>query len=181
MDFLSTAGSTGPRRTKLSQTFRQAPGTLAERIDALQTERAREIGASETPDPAALASSGGFQQFHVPFSVDTQQAREHISAALPAATASRARWEESLHSGLLYIDARYKGQPELPLRREEYRISMEPTLVRLQAEETRLRNALSIIDQLAALPVDAQSYVLALVCDRTPKAPNPDPSLLTPS
>jgi hypothetical protein len=57
----------------------------------------------------------------------------------------------------------------------------EQELAHAQAEETRLRNSLSIIDQLSALTVDAQAYVLALVCDRTPKAPNPDPSLITPS
>lgn len=57
----------------------------------------------------------------------------------------------------------------------------EQELARAQAEETLVRNSLSIIDQLSAIAVDAQAYVLALVCDRTPKAPNPDPSLITPS
>jgi hypothetical protein len=63
-------------------------------------------------------------------------------------------------------------------------LAQQQALIRLahaQAEETRLRNALSIIEQLSALTVDAQAYVLALVCDRTPKAPNPDSSLITPS
>jgi hypothetical protein len=50
-------------------------------------------------------------------------------------------------------------------------------LARAQAEEKRLNNSVSIIDQLSSVAADAQSYVLALVCDRTPKAPNPDRSL----
>lgn len=93
---LSGAGSTATRRTTLFKNFRQVTGPIADRIEALETDLAREIGASDTPDHAALAASMGFQRFHVPFSFDTQQAREHISVALAAAAATRAAKESEL-------------------------------------------------------------------------------------
>jgi hypothetical protein len=80
------------------------------------------------------------------------------------------------------VDTGRIAELERDLAQQQALISAkEQELAHAQAEETRLRNALSIIEQLSALTVDAQAYVLALVCDRTPKAPNPDSSLITPS
>jgi hypothetical protein len=208
---LSGAGSTATRRTMLSKKFRQVTGPIADRIDALETDLAQEIGASDTPDHAALAASVGFQRFHVTFSFDTQQAREHTSVALAAAVATRAAKESEfgaagnkLHD-LMQTKLQWQTNPPQVLVRDhrggrivehsamdtrriaglERDLAQQQTLVgakeqelaRAQAEETRLRNSLSIIEQLSAIPVDAQAYVLALVCDRTPLCPDPDPAL----
>lgn len=48
-------------------------------------------------------------------------------------------------------------------------------------EETRLRAALSIVEQLAAVPVDPQPHVFACICDRIPRAPDPDVTLFSPA
>ena len=38
-------------------------------------------------------------------------------------------------------------------------------------------NAQGVLDQLQAMSADPNPHVAALVCDRIPKAPNPDPAL----
>jgi hypothetical protein len=212
---LSGAGPTVTRRTLLFNNFTQVKGTLADRIEALETELAREISSPDISDPTALTGSGGSQKFHVPFRFDTQQARECLSAPLATATATRAAQESELGTArnrlqeLMQTKLQWQTNPPMMTVRDhrvtptreytqvntrliaefEQNLAQQQTLIsvkeqelaRAQAEETRLRQALSILEQLSALGGDAQSYVLALVCDRTPKAPNPDPLLVTPS
>jgi len=180
---LSSAEATDTRHPRLAQTFRQAPGTLAERIAALQTALTRDMETSGTPAPTARASAGGFQQFHVPVSVDTQLARAPTAAALESATAARAQREATRRDALLSFNRtrHVMGKPALTPAEEEQFMQADQELVNLQAEETRRRKALASLEELAARAGDAQSYVLALVCDRTPKAPNPDPALLMPA
>jgi hypothetical protein len=194
------------------KSFQQGTGTIADRIVALEKDLAREIGASDTAGHAALTVSGGFQRFHVPFSFDTQQARDHTAAALATAAANRAAKESEfgaassrLHE-LTQTKLQWQANPPLVHVRDhrdgklieytrvntglvqklEHDLAQQQTvvgskqqeLVRAQAEETRARNSLTVIEQLAAIPASAQSYVLALEVDRTPKSPNPDPALV---
>jgi anti-sigma-K factor RskA len=53
----------------------------------------------------------------------------------------------------------------------------ESNLAATEILVTRWRNALAVLDQLQAMSADPNPHVAALVCDRTPKAPNPDPAL----
>jgi hypothetical protein len=46
-----------------------------------------------------------------------------------------------------------------------------------QTAVTSARNTLELLGKLSGKPVDPQSFVLGMVCTRTPKCPNPDPSL----
>ena len=53
----------------------------------------------------------------------------------------------------------------------------EQALSDASQKEMRYANAIGVVDQLGAIPTDPQAYVLACVCDRTPKSPNPDRAL----
>jgi len=53
----------------------------------------------------------------------------------------------------------------------------EQALSQASLESMRYANSMSVIDQLGAIPAEPQAYVLACVCDRTPKSPNPDRAL----
>jgi hypothetical protein len=55
--------------------------------------------------------------------------------------------------------------------------SAEQALSQASLESMRYANSMSVIDQLGAIPAEPQAYVLACVCDRTPKSPNPDRAL----
>jgi len=69
----------------------------------------------------------------------------------------------------------------------DFTIDLEKQRAKLPATEQALRdasleamryaNAMSVIDQLGAIPAELQPYVLACICDRTPKSPNPDRAL----
>jgi outer membrane protein TolC len=53
----------------------------------------------------------------------------------------------------------------------------ETNLASAQANVDSIKNTLNILMKLGEKPVDPQSFVLAIVCTRTPKCPNPDPLL----
>ena len=55
--------------------------------------------------------------------------------------------------------------------------SADDALAQSELRLQRWQNAAKVLEQLAAIPEDPNPYALALVCDRIPKSPNPDPAL----
>ena len=67
---------------------------------------------------------------------------------------------------------------QLKLQQETLALApLEQALSAAATENRRWQNAMKLIDQLASIPTDGNPYVLAMVCDRLPKAPDPDPAV----
>jgi hypothetical protein len=177
-------------------------GDLKTQIEAQKLELAREIGA-----PAAANGAGsGSQKFHVPFGFDVQGPRAVSGAALNSAAAARAakeserakalakiedlkaaimRLERSAHAGggpfgfpvgLAITSQKQKLQLDIAAI-EAGLPQLDVQIAQAQAEEARCNQALEVLKQLEAIQADDTCYVLALVCDRVPKSPDPDPAL----
>ena len=167
----------------------------------------KELGDNGQDPAAGPLGNDGTQKFHVPLGFDVTRAREFVTPLLAKASAARAALEAETAPLRAEVDRATMFVHHPPETRDHRggatrivpvaevvagwqqrlagaQLRLQPKSFELQqaiAEETRLKNAVSVLDQLAAIPVDAQAYVLTCVCDRTPKAPNPDPSLFAPA
>lgn len=161
-----------------------------------QLQHLREAAAAEIADESPAAPAG-FRKFHVKFGFDVSGPRAVTAAALASATGNVATVRTALESKRQVIEKMQAklasmgsgGGPfgfgnlsrkilQATLQNESMSlVTLEPALAAADAECQRWQNAMALLDQLAAIPTDANPYVLAMVCDRLPKAPNPDPEL----
>jgi hypothetical protein len=167
----------------LKKPLRSKGGDLKTQIDSQKRELAKEIREPETP--AAGARS---QKFHVPFSFDTEGPRALTTAALDSATTAATAKKAALDAAP-QPRAGFVWTPSTPAvaghwERERFAgegLGVIPNLQdqfnQAQAEVARWSKALDVLNQLQAIQADQTCYVLALVCDRLPKTPDPDPSL----
>jgi hypothetical protein len=182
------------------KSFGRGAAPVAEQLSTLKKEVTREGDAGEE-----TSARDGAQKFHVPFSFDTSRARDHVKPLLVAASQSRSARDAELnalrqemdrlrqliaHPPVVRDHRRTPSAPPYdPVQRFKFELAQklpqaqvkEQELAQAHQEEMRLQNVLSVLDQLANIQVDSHPYVLACVCDRTPKAPNPDPTLFPPA
>jgi hypothetical protein len=170
-----------------------ADGSVEEQVGNIRDAAAEQVGLDATGAPS------GARKFHVPVHFDTAAA-----AAVTADQLSRAQTQRDAAVATVdQINARIaqlgdelsrvhdSGGPfgiriPNPLRFQlesnliTLRLSLPPAQEALASSElalTRWQNAARVLEQLAAIPEDPNPYALALVCDRIPKSPNPDPAL----
>jgi hypothetical protein len=182
-------------------------GAISKQIKNLQVEAPQETGAAAPPSMAgAGTASSGAQKFHVPFSFDTIAARgvaqadlDRTSVDVAAKRADRSSLKgriDELKAEIARIDARPRGgggmfrlpdgatfsrnKLALDLAFSEQALpATEEALSAAEQEMARCNRALEVLDQIEGIQVDASAFVLALVCDRVPKAPDPDSALFT--
>ena len=168
-------------------------GTVADQIESMRGGAAEQLGLDVSGSPS------GARKFHVPLHFDTAAAVAVTAAELARAQAERDSAASSLNDISTRIARLGEELAALPVRSGPFGISipnpmrfqLESSLISLRlslpsAEEElaqselrleRWQNAARVLDQLAGIPDDPNPYVLALVCDRIPKSPNPDPAL----
>jgi hypothetical protein len=179
--------------------LRADAGTAEQQIDSIQSASALEIGL--TPD----GRPSGAQRFHVPILFDVSAAREVTNAELVKAEKSRSEAATAVEQSrgtisgfeaqIAVLAARstrrdlFANRMRLPAHAmmQKLKLDLASAQSTLQVAEsnlaateilvTRWRNALAVLDQLQAMSADPNPHVAALVCDRIPKAPNPDPAL----
>jgi hypothetical protein len=73
-----------------------------------------------------------------------------------------------------------KKRPRPPFNEAPWRATfaqLESQIAQAQGDVTRWTKQSGELDKLRAIQADPTSYVLALVCDRLLKSPDPDPAL----
>jgi hypothetical protein len=183
---LSGAGAERPKRRRSSKAD---PGELDERI-ALLTARVDAEAGGDDPN-----FGGGAQKFHVPFTFDVSGARQVAQDGLAAAEADSQALSSGIASSRQQIAtlqqtiARSGGsifgipRPQAMIAKQELMKAQlalamsEEGLRTTEAAKRRWNDALAVLRQLDEAEVAAGPHVLALVCDRFPKAPDPDPEL----
>lgn len=161
--------------------------------DAIPRDKAEPVVATAAP---ALP---GAQRFHVPFTFDTTAAwtlardeQVAANAALAAREAERQRLQATIDA-LRGEVARLtpQGRPHdrwwrilTPAKRlllakqaelaaaETQVPAADEALAAAQREQLRARRACQLLEQLDAVTADDKAYVLSLICDRIPKAPD---------
>jgi hypothetical protein len=149
-------------------------------IEEQKNALAHEIGA---PGPF----TGGAQKFHVPFTIDTEAPRGPANAALQKATADAAAIKPKLDFARAQFSAYQSGNvrdhrtgphPPFDVAAAQARINaMQTQYDAAENDVTYWTNIIGVLDVLKAVPPDPNVYVLAMVCDRVPKSPDPDPAL----
>jgi hypothetical protein len=144
-------------------------------------------GAPPPPSHSEVDKSGaatGAQRFHVPIRFETTGAMKATKAELARAEADRAAAAAAVpshgSSGPLGISI-----PDLIKSRRQFEVGIKSSGLKSAEEavadaEQRLKrwqDAVKVLEQLASIPHDPTAHVVAIVCDRVPKSPNPDPNL----
>jgi hypothetical protein len=175
-------------------------GPVAEQIANLKAELLAATGADqELPDPGPTGTTvSGGQRFHVPFKFDCTAAREvaqgelaQAEAALQQKSAQREELTRSLDE--LREEIASLGNPhgvwgmvkKLQIQKLQMSLAVvsqseaqvDQELGEAQREHLRCTRAIQLLDQLDAMTVPSGPFTLMIVCDRVPKAPNPDTNL----
>jgi hypothetical protein len=157
---------------------------------------------AEPPSDTPKATDAPIRGLHVPFSFDTETARifwtselASSEAALTSHTAQQTATQANIPRIRSMITAWQEGRitdhRTPPQSQQEAIAGLESGLVQeqqslqkygaiianVQATISFIKNTLNILTKLSEKPVNPQSFVLAMVCTRTPKSPNPDPEL----
>ena len=177
------------------------------RPDAGTVEQQIENSPGALPPSKLVSTSqalplSGAQKFHVPLRFETADAMTVATNELAVAQADRdsknstvsetrtrvARMEEEHaklansigSSGTFGISLPNPARIRLELEIAASTANLPTAEQELAQAEQRLQrwqDAVGVLKQLAATPEDPNPYVAALVCDRIPKSPNPDPAL----
>jgi len=159
-----------------------------------------QIDKQKTALATEISAVAGSQMFHVPFSYDTEGPRALVNASLQtanAAVAANRRELAAAHQRYEAYKAAYnrgrvvdhrknakkvdpKKPPRPPFDEAPWRATfarLESRIAQAQGEVTRWTKQSGELDKLQAIQADPTNYVLALVCDRLLKSPDPDPAL----
>ena len=195
------AGGQAERARVAFKAFGGSKAPPADRVKALEAELADGTGAAGA---GAGGGDEGAQKFHVPFTFDVTATRNHVAGLLAAASTAKASHEADVAKARQEIHRLTEMRANPPVVRDHRRgprVPFDPTQrieqelaaaqgrmqqadqerSRAAGEETRLAHSISVLDQLAGVQPDPRPYVLACVCDRIPKSPDPDPALFSPA
>jgi len=166
-----------------------------------------QIDNQKTALATEISAVAGSQKYHVPFSYDTEGPRALVNVSLQTANAAVAAKRRELaaeHQRYEAYKAAYnqgrvvdhrdhrknakkvdpKKRPRPPFDEAPWRATfaqLESQIAQAQGEVTQWTKQSGEFDKLRAIQADPTSYVLALVCDRLPKSPDPDPALFSTS
>lgn len=168
-------------------------GAVADQVESMRGGAAEQLGLDVSGSPS------GARKFHVPLHFDTAAAAAVTADELTRARADRdsaAAAVTDINTRITRLSADLAALPHSsgpfgisipnPMRFQlessliNLRLSLAPAEEALAQAELRLQrwqNAARVLDQLAAIAEDTDPYALAVVCDRIPKSPNPDPAL----
>jgi hypothetical protein len=144
-------------------------------------------GAPPLPSHSEVDKSGaatGAQRFHVPIRFETTGAMERRRQNLPelklnhaAATAAVPSHGSSGPLGISIPDfIKSRRQFEIGIKSLGLK-SAEEAVADAEQRLKRWQDAVKVLEQLASIPHDPTAHVVAIVCDRVPRSPNPDPNL----
>lgn len=185
--------ATPPAPTITAQPLGPVQGAVEAQVESMRGAAAEQLGLDVSGSPS------GARKFHVPLHFDTAAAAAVTAGELARAQAERdsaASTAGDLRTKIARLGEELAGLPHssgpfgisFP---NPMRFALESSLINLRLSlpsadealaQTELRlqrwqNAAKVLDQLAAIGEDPNPYALALVCDRIPKSPNPDPAL----
>jgi hypothetical protein len=175
----------------LSAPLRADGGPVDEQVESVKEEAAGQVGLDKAGTPS------GAQRFHVPLRFDTSAAmqvaaeeRAKAEAALAATSTDVQRMKDNITKfeaeiarpdslGGSAFDIRFANRLKLKLQNDlafakGLLPAAEEQLSQAQQNFQRTQNSVKVLEQLAAIPKDSGPYVVAIVCDRMPKSPNPD-------
>ncbi|MEY9524069.1 hypothetical protein ABIF70_005210 [Bradyrhizobium japonicum] len=202
-DQISHVSAAGLRPKMLSSPLSPLNGPVRKQIASLATEEAAPSVLTGGTTVDSETRSLGAQKFHVPFVIDSSEARLLAQAELDQAITTLMTKKGEL-DGLKQritaiqekIDQLSSGStgggpfgihiPRSPLAAEwKLKLAAEMALEPLAEEQTaaaeaerlRCERALQLLDQIDRIEGTANAYTLMIVCDRIPKSPDPDPTL----
>ena len=195
---LTTLASPTETATMVGQPLSATETAVETQVEAVQAEAAEQVGLDKSGAPT------GAQRFHVPIRFNTTGAMEATKAELAKAEADHLAATTVTQDTLARIGAMEAELAALPSSSgssgtfginiaNPFRLALgmdlqviraglklaEDAVTEAEGRLKRWQDAVKVLEQLASIPHDPAAHVAAIVCDRTPKSPDPDPSLFT--